>query len=72
MAIVSTLRDFSYVKAGRMRLKMRGTVSRLCAKTSGRASNTCWTSSGTAPKSGGRISTPVPGFSAWMRRMVSA
>ena len=71
-AMVSTLSDFSYVNAGRILLKMRGTVSRLWAKTSGRASKTCPTSSGLAPKSGGRISTPVLGLSRWIWRIVSA
>ena len=55
-----------------MRLKMRGTVSTLCANTSGRDSNTSRSSTGSPEKSVARISTPVPGFSAWMRRTVSA
>jgi hypothetical protein len=41
-----TFKDFSYVKAGRICLKMRGTVSRLCAKTSGRVSKIGFNSSG--------------------------
>ena len=48
---------------GRIRLKMRGTVSTLCASTSGRAANTSASSSGIALKSGISSSTPVPGFS---------
>ena len=46
-----------------MRLKMRGTVSTLCANTSGRDSNTSRSSAGLPEKSVARISTPVPGFS---------
>jgi hypothetical protein len=51
---------------------MRGTVSTLCAKTSGAASMTCCSRSGLPWKSGIRISTPVFGFSVWIARMVSA
>ena len=46
-----------------MRLKMRGTVSTLWAKTSGRDSNTSRSSVGLPEKSVARISTPVPGLS---------
>ncbi len=55
-----------------MRLKMRGTVSTLCAKTSGRLSNTSRRSAGSPLKSVARISTPVFGFIAWICRTVSA
>jgi hypothetical protein len=55
-----------------MRLKMRGTVSTLCAKTSGRASNTSSSSRGSPLKSVASSSTPVPGLTAWICRMVSA
>ncbi len=59
-----------------MLLKMRGTVSTLCANTSGAASNTCCSSSGRPLKSGTRISTPVwvspSEFSSWVLRIVSA
>jgi hypothetical protein len=44
----------------------------LCAKTSGAASKTCWSSSRCPLKSGVRISTPVPGDAAWIARIVSA
>src|SRR5665647_3449485 len=44
-----------------MVVKIRGTVSRLCASTSGRAPKTPASSSGTALKSGISSSTPVPG-----------
>jgi hypothetical protein len=53
-------------------LKIRGTVSTLCASTSGRAANTSSSSSGRPLKSGIRFSTPVPGFSSWITRTVSA
>ena len=55
-----------------MRLKMRGTVSRLWAKTSGWDSNTICSSSGLFEKSGVRFSTPVFGFSSWILRTTSA
>src|SRR5674476_813928 len=55
-----------------MVLKMRGTVSRLCARTSGRAPKTSASSSGTALKSGISSSTPVPGLRACTWRTVSA
>jgi hypothetical protein len=53
-----------------MRLKMRGTVSTLCAKTSGRASNRREARS--PLKSVASSSTPVPGLTAWICRIVSA
>src|SRR5665648_198959 len=55
-----------------MVVKIRGTVSRLCASTSGRAPKTSASSSGTALKSGISSSTPVPGLRAWTWRTVSA
>ena len=55
-----------------MRRKIRGTVSMLCANTSGLDSNTCPSSPGSALKSGTSNSTPVPGLTAWIRRTVSA
>src|SRR3954469_4676297 len=55
-----------------MRLKIRGTVSMLCANTSGREENTSANSSGTALKSGASSSTPVPGLTAWICFTVSA
>ena len=45
-----------------MLLKMRGTVSTLCAKTSGREPNTSASCPGSALKSGASSSTPVSGF----------
>ena len=60
-ACVRTSSDRSYRNAGRMRLKMRGTVSTLWAKTSGRDSNTSRSSVGLPEKSVARISTPVDG-----------
>ena len=39
-ALVRTDRERSYRKPGRIRLKMRGTVSTLCASTSGRLEKT--------------------------------
>src|SRR4051812_16627903 len=44
----------------------------LCAKTSGRLPNTSSSNSGIALKSGASSSTPVPGFTAWICRTVSA
>src|SRR6266508_3061725 len=44
----------------------------LCANTSGRLENTSASWSGSALKSGASISTPVPGFSSWICRIVSA
>ena len=55
-----------------MRLKMRGTVSRLCASTSGRVEKTSASWSGSALKSGMSSSTPVFGLIALMARTVSA
>ena len=52
--------------------KMRGTVSTLCASTSGRASKTCCSSAGVPLKSGMSSSTPTPGSAAWICRTVSA
>ncbi|OUD81068.1 hypothetical protein BC477_18655 [Clavibacter michiganensis subsp. michiganensis] len=69
---VITSSERSYRNAGRIRLKMRGTVSTLCAKTSGREEKTSASRSGFPEKSVARISTPVPGLSAWIRRTVSA
>ena len=43
-------------------LKIRGTVSRLCAKTSGAASKTRLSRSRLPLKSGANISTPHPGL----------
>ena len=60
------------MNAGRIRLNTRGTVSTLCASTSGREPNTSASCSGTALKSGISSSTPVPGFRAWIWRTVSA
>jgi hypothetical protein len=59
-------------EAGRMLLKMRGTVSTLCASTSGRASKTSCSSAGVPLKSGMSSSTPMPGRAAWIWRTVSA
>jgi hypothetical protein len=53
-------------------LKIRGTVSTLCASTSGREPKTSASCSGTALKSGISSSTPVPGTAAWICRTVSA
>ncbi|CPU67574.1 Uncharacterised protein [Mycobacteroides abscessus] len=72
LARVSTDSERSYRKPGRICLKMRGTVSRLWASTSGRESFTSSSSSGIALKSGMSSSTPVPGLSAWIWRTVSA
>ena len=60
------------MKAGRIFLKMRGTVSRLWAKTSGWASTTSCRDSGRPLKSGIRISMPVLGEISCTARMVSA
>src|SRR5699024_2180447 len=63
-------------EAGRIRLKMRGTVSTLWASTSGREEKTSASWSSAESKSGISSSTPVPAPSAcsiaWMRRTVSA
>ena len=69
---VITARLRSYRNAGRIRLKMRGTVSTLCASTSGRVSNTVCSCSGIPLKSGINSSTPVLGLSALICRTVSA
>src|SRR3982750_826535 len=53
-----------------MRLKILGTVSTLCAKTSGRLENTSASRAGVPEKSVARISTPVPGFCWWICRTV--
>ena len=71
-AAVITASDRSYRNAGRIRLKMRGTVSTLWASTSGREEKTSASWSASALKSGISSSTPVPGLSAWIRRTVSA
>ena len=55
-----------------MLLKIRGTVSTLCASTCGREENTSASWSGSALKSGISSSTPVPGLTAWIWRTVSA
>src|SRR5699024_10912570 len=57
---------------GRIRLKIRSTVSRLCASTSGREENTSASWSGSALKSGMSSSTPVPWLTWWICRTVSA
>lgn len=72
LACVMTSSDRSYLKAGRMRLKIRGTVSTLWANTSGFDEKTSASNSGLPEKSVARTSTPVAGFAAWMRRTVSA
>ena len=51
---------------------MRGTVSTLCASTSGREEKTSASWSGSALKSGISSSTPQPGSWAWIWRTVSA
>src|ERR1700736_3241485 len=51
---------------------MRGTVSTLCANTSGRASKTCSSRCGSPLKSGISNSTPVFGLSSLMARTVCA
>ncbi len=55
-----------------MRLKMRGTVSTLCANTSGRASKIWPRKAGAALCSFASSSTPVFGLSSWIFRTVSA
>src|SRR2546430_2681742 len=54
-----------------MRLKIRGTVSRLWASTSGRDSKTCRSWSASPLKSGINSSPPVDGLSSLMARTVS-
>src|SRR5580693_8008017 len=49
---------------------MRGTVSMLCARTSGRAPNTTASCSSFPVKSGISSSTPQPGTAAWISRQV--
>ena len=60
-AWVMTSSERSYRNAGRIRLKMRGTVSMLCASTSGWESNTSRSRAGSPLKSGISNSTPQPG-----------
>ncbi len=55
-----------------MRLKMRGTVSRLWAKTSGAAEKTSSRAARSPRKSGTSSSTPQPGAAAWICRATSA
>ena len=55
-----------------MRRKIRGTVSRLWANTSGAAEKTSSSGSARPLKSGTRSSTPQPGSIAWICRAVSA
>ena len=55
-----------------MARKIRGTVSMLCASTSGRALNTSASRPGSALKSGISSSTPQPGTAAWISRAVCA
>ena len=55
-----------------MRLKMRGTVSTLCANTSGAASNTVSSAEREPLKSSTSSSTPQPGLSSLIWRQVSA
>ena len=59
-ALVMTERERSYRNPGRIRLKMRGTVSTLWARTSGRLEKTSASWSSLESKSGMRSSTPVP------------
>ncbi len=59
----STSSDRSYRNAGRIRLKILGTVSRLWASTSGPAPKTSASSTGSPEKSGISNSTPMPGVS---------
>ncbi len=67
-----TPRDRPYSKAGRTLLNNRGTVSTLCANTSGSLRNTSRSWSGLPLKSGINTSTPVSGLSFLMARTVSA
>ena len=53
-------------------MKIRGTVSRLCANTSGPALNTSPSWAGSALKSGTSSSTPQPGTAAWISLAVCA
>ena len=71
-AAVITDSERSNRKPGRIRLKIRGTVSTLCASTSGREEKTSASWSGSALKSGMSSSTPQPGSWAWIWRTVSA
>src|SRR5690606_15745990 len=71
-ACVITSSERWYENAGRIRRKIRGTVSRLCASTSGRASNTSASRPGLPSKSGISSSTPHPGTRAWICGTVSA
>ena len=60
-------------RPGRIRLKMRGTVSTLWAKHLGPGVEDLGRPArARALKSGTRISTPVPGLSSWIWRIVSA
>ncbi len=68
----STSSERAYRKPGLIRRKMRGTVSMLWARTSGRALKTSASRSGSALKSGMSSSTPQPGMAAWISRAVCA
>ncbi len=72
LARVSTSSERSYLKPGRIRRKMRGTVSMLWASTSGREPNTSASLSGSALKSGISSSTPQPPVTAWISRQTCA
>ena len=68
----STSSDRAYRNPGRIRRKIRGTVSMLCARTSGAAAKTSASRPGSALKSGISSSTPQPGMAAWISRQVCA
>jgi hypothetical protein len=68
----STSSEREYLNPGLMLRKMRGTVSMLCARTSGRAPNTSASRPGSALKSGMSSSTPQPGTAAWISRQTCA
>ncbi len=68
----STSSERAYLNPGLMPRKMRGTVSMLCARTSGRAPKTSASRSASALKSGMSSSTPQPGMAAWISRQTCA
>ncbi len=71
-ACSSTASERSYLKPGLIWRKILGTVSMLCASTSGRAANTTPSGPGSALKSGIRSSTPQPGTARWISAHVCA
>ncbi len=68
----STSSERAYLNPGLMPRKMRGTVSMLCARTSGRAPKTSASRSASALKSGMSSSTRQPGMAAWISRQTCA